>query len=207
MEREREGAPPRLDGPGRRPPDPRPGARRSFVRIALVFYALLFGAAALWATLAGDSLFYASDESAIRGVAWLRDAGAGALVAVIAIFLSRELTRRTRWGEDLARALGALLGELSFGDCVLLALASGVAEEAFFRGALQPRIGLVAASLVFGLAHFAPRRELAPWTLFSIVAGFALGGLFAATGNLLAPIVAHALINAVNIRALTRPSL
>ena len=126
------------------------------------------------------------------------------LVAAVAIFASGELTRRTRWGKDLARALGVLLGEVRLADCVLLALASGVAEEAFFRGALQPRIGLVAASLVFGLAHFVPRRELAPWTLFSVAAGFALGALYELTGNLLAPVVAHVLINAVNLRALTR---
>jgi membrane protease YdiL (CAAX protease family) len=178
--------------------------RSSFVRAALVFYAVMFGAAVLWASISGESLFYASDQAASRGVAPLRDAGAGVLVAAVAIFASRELTRRTRWGKDLARALGVLLGEVRLADCILLALASGVAEEAFFRGALQPRIGLVAASLVFGLAHFAPRRELAPWTLFSVAAGFALGALFDLTGNLLAPVVAHALINAVNIRALTR---
>lgn len=164
----------------------------------------MFGAAVLWASLSGESLFYASDQAASRGVAPLRDAGAGVLVAAVAIFASGELTRRTRWGKDLARALGVLLGEIRLADCVLLALASGVAEEAFFRGALQPRIGLVAASLVFGLAHFVPRRELAPWTLFSVAAGFALGALYELTGNLLAPVVAHVLINAVNLRALTR---
>jgi membrane protease YdiL (CAAX protease family) len=204
-ERARDGAP---RGPGDAVPgDPlRPAPPgRSLVPLALAFYALMLGAAALWATLSGDPLFYASDEAERRGVAWLRDAAAGGLVAAIAIVASREVTRRTRWGRDLALALGALLGDLRLRDCVLLALASGVAEEAFFRGALQPRIGLVAASLLFGLAHFAPRRDLAPWTVFSIAAGFVLGGLFAVTGNLLAPIVAHAAINAVNIRALTRP--
>jgi membrane protease YdiL (CAAX protease family) len=205
-ERARDGAPRGLGDPGRRVPlHPAPPGR-SLIPLAMGFYGLMFGVAVLWAALSGDALFYASEEAKRRGVAWLRDAGAGGLVAAIAIVASRELTRRTRWGRDLARALGALLGELRLRDCVLLALASGVAEEAFFRGALQPRIGLVAASLLFGLAHFAPRRELAPWTVFSIAAGFVLGGLFAATGNLLAPIVAHAAINAVNIRALTRPA-
>jgi membrane protease YdiL (CAAX protease family) len=162
----------------------------------------MFGAAVLWASISGESLFYVSDQG--RRVAPLRDVGIGVLVAAVTIFASGELTRRTRWGKDLARALGVLLGEIRLADCVLLALASGVAEEAFFRGALQPRIGLVAASLVFGLAHFVPRRELAPWTLFSVAAGFALGALYELTGNLLAPVVAHVLINAVNLRALTR---
>jgi membrane protease YdiL (CAAX protease family) len=170
------------------------------VRIALVFYAVMFGAAALWATLVGDPLFYASAAAERRGLAPLPDLAAGALAAGIAILVSQALTRHSRWGERLARELGALLGRLALAECLLLAAVSGVAEEAFFRGALQPRVGLVAASLIFGLAHFAPKRELAPWTIFSIGAGFLLGALFEATGNLLAPVVAHVLINAVNLR-------
>ena len=96
-----------------------------------------------------------------------------------------------------------MLGRLRVSECVALALLSGVAEEAFFRGALQPQVGLLAASLLFALAHFAPGRDLWPWTLCSLAAGLALGGLFAWTGNLVAPVVAHALINAVNLRVLS----
>lgn len=178
----------------------RPAGRRSLVRIALVFYAAMFGAVALWATLIGDRLFYASAAAERRGLSPLPDLAAGVLAAGVAILASSVFTRRTRWGERLARELGALLGRLALAECLLLAAASGVAEEAFFRGALQPRVGLVAASLIFGLAHFVPKRELAPWTIFSIGAGFLLGALFDATGNLLAPVVAHVLINAVNLR-------
>jgi membrane protease YdiL (CAAX protease family) len=118
------------------------------------------------------------------------------------IALSAELTRRTAWGETLARALAGVLGRLSVSECIALALLSGVAEESFFRGALQPQVGLLAASTLFALAHFAPRRDLWPWTLCSFAAGLALGGLFAWTGNLVAPVVAHALVNAVNLRVL-----
>ena len=70
------------------------------------------------------------------------------------------------------------------------------------RGALQPQVGLWVASAAFALAHFAPRRDLWPWTLCSFAAGLALGLLFTWTGNLVAPIAAHALINAVNLRVL-----
>jgi membrane protease YdiL (CAAX protease family) len=98
--------------------------------------------------------------------------------------------------------LGAALGPLSTRDCLVLALLSGIAEEALFRAALQPDVGLVAASLLFGLAHLAPRRELAPWTLFAVAAGLLFGALFDATGNLVAPCVAHFLVNAINLRRL-----
>jgi hypothetical protein len=148
-------------------------------------------------------ILYASEDAARQGIDPLRDISAGALAAAVVIAASHLITRWTRWGEALARALAALIGRQSTAACMLLAAASGVAEEAFFRGALQPQVGIVAASLLFGLAHFAPRRDLWPWTLFSIAAGFALGALFEWTGNLVAPVVAHAGINAVNLRDLS----
>jgi membrane protease YdiL (CAAX protease family) len=172
------------------------------VRLALLFYTALLGVALLWAAFSGRSPFYASALAESQGLDAPRDLAAGLLAGAIVIGVSWELTRRTRWGEALARSLAALLGPLSLSSCLLLAVLSGVAEEAFFRGALQPRVGLIWASLLFGLAHFAPRRELLPWTLFSIVVGLLLGILFEATGNLLAPITAHFLINAVNLRLL-----
>jgi len=186
-------------GSGRRPA-PGPGRQRaSLVRTAVYFYAALLGAALLWSALAGDSLFYRSLADADRGVRPLRDAGVGFVAAAVVILLSDQLTRHTRSGTDLARALGQLLGRLSPAECVLLAGLSGVAEEAFFRGVLQPRVGLLAASLLFGLAHFIPRRELVPWSLFAVGAGLLLGILFESTGNLVAPVVTHASINAVNL--------
>jgi membrane protease YdiL (CAAX protease family) len=188
------------------PPAPRPGVapRLPLVRLALAFYGVLLGAALAWAWLTGRSLLWASEAAAERGASPLVDFGAGLLAAAIVVLLSRQLTERTRVGEQLARSLRAALGPLSLAECWLLALLSGVAEEAFFRGALQPRVGLLAASLLFGAAHFVPRRELLPWTAFSIAAGLLLGWLFDATGNLIAPIVAHAGINGVNLRHLTR---
>jgi len=120
------------------------------------------------------------------------------------ILLSDQLTRHTGAGERLARALAAALGALPLSRCIGLALMSGIAEEALFRGVLQPRVGLVVASLLFGLAHFVPRRELLPWSAFAVLAGLLFGRLFDATGNLLAPTLAHVLINAVNLRLLSQ---
>jgi membrane protease YdiL (CAAX protease family) len=175
-------------------------ARRvSIVRAAVAFYALLLGAAMLWAGLSGDSILYSSAGAEVRGVRPLRDVGLGIVAGALVILLSDQLTRRTRLGAELARSLGQLLGRLSVAECALLAAVSAVAEEAFFRGVLQPRIGLLAAALIFGLAHFVPRRELAPWALFAVAAGLLLGVLFESTGNLVAPVVAHASINAVNL--------
>jgi len=187
---------PPIHSEGETPPPP-------LVKMALVFYGVLLAAALAWGTIAGRSLLFASAEASVRGVSPGRDLAVGLLAGGIVILLSHEITRRTDWGEALARALASVLGPLGWGQCLLLAALSGVAEEAFFRGAIQPAVGLVPASLIFGLAHLAPQRELWPWTGFSLLAGLLLGVLFEATGNLIAPITAHALINAVNLRLLS----
>jgi hypothetical protein len=193
---------PRGPEPPRAPPARLPAG--GWLRLALAFYAGLLGLALLWDLLAGEPLLYASRDAALRGVDPWRDALAGVLAGALAVLLSRALARQTAWGGRSARALGALLGPLPIPHCLLLALASGVAEEAFFRGAVQPRVGLLVASLLFGAAHFVPRRELLPWSLSALAAGLGLGLLFEATGNLVAPVVAHATLNAVNLRWLAR---
>ena len=104
----------------------------------------------------------------------------------------------------MADVLGSELVGLGRGDAVLLALASGIGEEMFFRGALQPAVGIVWASLIFGACHFLPRRELVLWSGYAVVMGLAFGWLFEATGHLAAPIAAHVLVNAVNLPRLAR---
>jgi len=181
---------------------PPEGRRTSLLKLALLFYGGLLALALAWSAWCGRSLLYASEGAAEQGVAPLLDAAVGLVVAAAVIALSRQITERTRWGDEMGRALAGLLGKPSPRECVALGLASGVAEEAFFRGALQPSLGWLLASLLFGLVHFAPRRELLPWTGFAFGAGMLLGALFEITGNLVAPVVAHVVINAVNLRRL-----
>ncbi len=190
------------NGPGEVDLPPRGPTHPPLVQTALIVYGVLFAAAVGWSLWSGHSLFYASPEAQHRGAAPVRDAGMGLAAAAVLIYLSDALTRRTRWGEAMARELAAMIGKRSLRDCIVLAVASGLAEEAFFRGALQPRLGLVAASLVFGLAHLVPRRDLLPWVGFAIGAGFLLGGLLIFTGNLVAPVVTHIGVNVVNLKRL-----
>jgi len=182
-----------------------PPPRGRWVRWALWFYG---GMAALaWlgrGALQGESLLFTDADAAARGVAWLADGALGVAAGLLAVVLSDLYTRRTRAGAELARELAHLLGPLRARDCLVLALASGVGEEALFRGALQPNLGLVGASLAFALAHLAPRAGLWTWSLFALAGGFLLGGLFAWTGNLLAPVLAHAVLNGVNLFRLSR---
>jgi len=187
---------------------PRGGAtgQAPLVPLALAFYGAMAGAAVAWRLwIDGQSPFLARPGAAVPPLSLLaQHALLGLLAGGGMLALSRLWARRTRAGRALAQRLAEILGPLSGKSALLLALASGVAEEAFFRGALQPRVGLGIASLLFGLVHLVPRRELAPWAAGAALAGLLLGALFDHTGNLLAPALAHVLVNAVNLRWLGR---
>jgi membrane protease YdiL (CAAX protease family) len=102
----------------------------------------------------------------------------------------------------LEEQLTAVLGPLRTGEILALALLSGFAEELFFRGAVQGSLGWAVTTLLFGLLHTGPGPALRFWTVFALVAGALFGGLMVWRGNLLAPFVAHFLVNAVNLRRL-----
>ena len=178
--------------------------RVPLLRLAMVAYTVLAAIALAWNGWAGRPWAYLDVSASAHGVDWGGDLALGIATAVAVIALSQVLTARTRWGAALAEELARALGPLTLFECAALAALSGFAEEVFFRGALQPRLGWLGASAVFGIAHFAPRRALWPWTGLALAAGLLLGALFAATGNLVAPITAHTAINAVNLRLLTR---
>ena len=83
-----------------------------------------------------------------------------------------------------------------------LACASAVAEELFFRAALLPLCGILLSSLLFGLLHVSPRETFLGWVLWATIMGVVFGGLYVASGTLLAPIIAHAAINFENMQYL-----
>lgn len=183
-----------------------PDGESSFVTAGLVFYGALAVAAVVWRMGFYDEPICCAPGAETSD--WLqtfdRDLLIGLAAGGLVILASDWMTRGTEWGELLARSMAAALGRLSVPDALLLAVASGIAEEMFFRGALQPRAGLLLASLLFGCVHFVPRREFLPWTGFALLAGLLFGSLFEWTGNLTAPIVAHILVNGVNLPALVR---
>jgi membrane protease YdiL (CAAX protease family) len=189
------------------PREPAPVDRPApdFVRTGLIFYGMMLAVGLVWRMgFYGEPILYASEEAALAGIDWTRDLGAGVVAGLAVVLVSHAFTEWTRMGEGLARALAATIGAVSVPDLLLLAMASGLAEELLFRGALQPRVGLVLASILFGCVHFVPRREFMPWTVFAILAGFLFGGLFAWTGNLIAPVVAHTVVNGINLPLLVR---
>jgi membrane protease YdiL (CAAX protease family) len=113
---------------------------------------------------------------------------------------------RAASGLRLARQLEARLrerlGALTSAEVYGLALLSGVAEEVFFRGAMQPAWGYVPATLLFAALHSGRGREMILWAFSALVAGALLGAIMLSRGTLFAPILCHALVNAVQLRRL-----
>ena len=119
---------------------------------------------------------------------------------------------RTCWapGRRLVSLVTEQLGPLLAGrpplQFAFLALLAGVAEELLFRGVIQVGLARVApewlallgTSVLFGLAHFAS----AGYAVLAGVVGAYLGAVFLAQGNLLVPILAHALYDFVALMAL-----
>ncbi len=87
-------------------------------------------------------------------------------------------------------------------ELVLLVVLVGAGEELFFRGVLQEEIGLLAASIVFGVLH-GPSRQLWPLAVWATVMGILLGILYQVTENLAVAALAHAIYDGVAISYLT----
>jgi uncharacterized protein len=186
---------------------PMPDASRSWSRPALVLilYLGLASAGLAWSTARGDASIWrlsGRDEAQpLLGVL------AGALIGLGFVFSSRFATHRFEWGRALHRDLRALLGPLPGPEIIVLAVASSVGEEVFFRGALLPAVGLWASSAIFALLHIGPKLRFLPWTFSSLVAGVVFGQLFLWTGDLSGPVVAHFTVNALNLRYLSSTDL
>jgi membrane protease YdiL (CAAX protease family) len=75
-----------------------------------------------------------------------------------------------------------------------IALAPGVAEESFFRGALQPRLGILLAALAFAAIHSQYALTIDTLLVFTLGCGL---GLVRRNLNTTSAIVSHAAYNAV----------
>ncbi len=161
-----------------------------FVALAAVFYAVLSLAAAVLGAWRGRDAFALGDPALFS--LFVGVVTACGTVALGILFYRLSPTMRRLSGE-----LAPLLVDGSRGrDLILVSVFSGVGEEAFFRGALQPELGIVATSLLFGVLHVGPDRRYLVWTFWAVGAGFLFGSLYEWTGGVLAPITAHVLHNA-----------
>jgi len=165
------------------------------------------GAAALgWASLRGQPNLWQvanrpDEPLVVTGIV------VGLLLGLAIVFLSRLAVYRFEWARALHREFRALLSPLGDIEIVVLAAASSIGEEMFFRGALLPILGLVGSNAIFALLHVGPKARYLPWTFSSFVAGLLFGQLFLWTGDLTGAVVAHFTVNFLNLRHVARYEL
>lgn len=180
---------------------PQPSGARA--KVVASFYLGLALAGFLWHAVAQDNndVWRGPGTTALE-LLWTPLLGVGLGLGVIAGF--RLLERRFAWLPALHREFRSILGRPSGTELLLLAGASALGEEIFFRGAMLDAWGPWVSSGVFALLHVPPRRELWPWTVSAGLLGLALAGLTTLTGNLGAAVAAHFVINLVNLAYITR---
>jgi uncharacterized protein len=83
----------------------------------------------------------------------------------------------------------AVFASTTLVDICLISLWAGVAEELLFRGVIQAKWGLVAASILFGVLHFVTPA----YALVAFVIGIYIGLVHHFFQSLLIPIQLHAI--------------
>ncbi|HVW01473.1 MAG TPA: CPBP family intramembrane glutamic endopeptidase [Planctomycetaceae bacterium] len=178
--------------------------RADFLRLAFLFEGGLVGLA-----FALDALLPRPETAASLAqqlAAFDLPALGWGLLATLPMLAFYVLAERSTWGplrrirEFLVEELGPALLLCRWYDFVWIALLAGFGEELVFRGALQPRIGLIAASVLFGCVH-----SITPaYVLLAGAIGFFLGWLTQATGNLWPAILSHGLYDLFAFAMITR---
>ena len=188
------------------PPVPSRERAEWFIRTAVLFESFLaFVAIGLgWAV--GVAPWISASWESGSPLEIFRAIGIGALATLplLAAFLWMQ---HAQWeglndlSEFMERQIIPLFQKATVVELLLISLAAGVGEEALFRGVIQtflqqligtdnsPVVPIVLASLLFGVVHFMTKE----YFLISAVMGAYLGLWFWWTGDLIVPIVIHAL--------------
>jgi membrane protease YdiL (CAAX protease family) len=173
-------------------------------RLAWGFYLALAVGGGIWISARTGGLTAALFFDPAR---WWIDLGLGVVLGLALLALWQGARRVLAGAAALEEHLVQLLQGVEGPEVVALAVLSGFAEELFFRGAVQGAWGLLPAALLFALLHTGPAPAFRLWTLFAAIAGLSLGLLMLWRDNLLGPVVAHFVVNAVNLRRLARTPL
>ena len=181
--------------------------RRALPRLyslAWFFYLLLAATAVVWIGMRRDGIIDAT--LFFDAARWPMDLALGLGSGLVMVGIWELVGRRFHSARRFEEMIGGALGSLDVSQAIGLALLSGFAEELFFRGAMQEAWGFWIASALFAALHTGRQRGLWVWTLFALVAGLLFGWLVLLTGNLLAPMIGHVTVNAVNLSRLARRS-
>lgn len=181
----------------------------TLVRLALYFYGVVMLFAFGYAIFSGHIRTLLGEKPPL-----LQHVLVAVGVGLIIVAASRIGVRVWRPFARAAEAAAGMLGPITLGEALVLALLSGTAEELLFRGALWPTLMLAGTTLLFAVVHIVPRRALWVYPLFAGACGLLLGLLRDGTESVVPPMIAHVVVNALNLawlgrqaRAATPPAL
>lgn len=131
--------------------------------------------------------------------------------APLLVLLVAFAAARPGWFRDIEALVGPLIDTLfrgGGGAVIVVSLLAGLGEELLFRGVLQawltgvvgPWPAVALGGVVFGLAHYLSRA----YFVLATCMGLYLGTLYLLSGNLLLPILVHALYDALALAFLLR---
>lgn len=123
----------------------------------------------------------------------------GLAFGAVVVACTRGAVARFGWAKGLHAALRPFARGMSPATIVVVAGLSSFGEEMFFRGLLAPAIGIVPQALLFGAAHQITGSSRWVWVAWATLVGLALGAMFQLTGSLFGPLLAHAMVNALNL--------
>lgn len=156
------------------------------MEVGLLLISLVISA--LWPiSVDSDPLRSANYLTNLGAVLFGTASAAGMFVIGLCLWHSRiSFLRQMR--QFLMEQMAPAMSQCQPWEIVLVAISAGVGEEVLFRGVLQPRIGWIAASTLFGLLHaISPTYIVVAFSLGAILAWIQILG-----ENLWASIIAHA---------------
>lgn len=123
----------------------------------------------------------------------------GVGLAFVVVLFTRWSVANTNWARALHHELQPVARRFDKAEIWWLAIFSSVGEELFFRSFLTSTLGVLPATLLFGLLHQVKGTARWIWVAWAFVVGLLLALVFVTTGSILGPIVAHALVNGTNL--------
>ncbi|MEW4451568.1 type II CAAX endopeptidase family protein [Bremerella sp. JC817] len=177
-----------------------------FIRTAVLFESFLaFVAIGLgWAVGVAPWISASWNSGSITAILGAMGLGALATVPLLAAFMwlqHTEMEGLDDLNDYMERQIVPLFREATVIELLLISLAAGIGEEALFRGVIQtflqeivgsnagPAVPIILTSLLFGVVHFMTKE----YFIISGLMGAYLGIWFWWTGDLIVPIVIHAL--------------
>ncbi len=129
----------------------------------------------------------------------------GALLTIVGLSFSSKLPFLVPWRDWFVKTLSPFLGKTNMFALIIVAVLAGIGEEVFFRGALQPVIGIFPTALIFAVVHIGmPRREAIPFFIYVFLYGISFCILRNFGFSLFSLIIAHSLIDTIVSIFITR---